>query len=540
LSWLATDRAAAAALPPISAGAGYAAINALNAASKYLAPGQRVVVVDRGYRWGGHWPDQYSYVRLHQGFRGYAVGERHWTIDRPDDHLATKDEILMYFDESIKNITAETGIEILELFGYEYSNDYTVTADTKVSFVARALVQGAADVAVTADRMINGRGFDLHPKRPLSFGPEVDARLHSLIPGEVASAEMQALMRYPQESPGLIVVVGSGKTAMDCMLKLAALGPDATRHVRCIAGRGTWFAIREVFSSPSGGSFMIEMMSRFDGTNGKEVLAAMGSRGFLHSPVQDPSSFQVGVCSRWEVELVQEQVLHPQSERVAKAHLVDVTAAADGPGTVLHMRPVSSQTDVSASTEAASDAAELVTMELPPGSFLINCTDQIGEHVNRFDPIVSEDGLVLSPQAALGFSGPSAHALTHAWYLGVLGDTWRALARMPATKDDKHNFGIATFFQLVFAVQTVCSLLPPELVANSPGLLVGGNGASSSDGNEEEDEGAKTLREMMQALARKMADLWPGRYDDEEQYSLQARSVLMGKIGTQSKTTARL
>jgi hypothetical protein len=203
------------------------------------------------------------------------------------------------------------------------------------------------------------------------------------------------------------------------------------------------------------------------------------------------------------------------------------------------MRPVSSQTNVSASTEAASDVAELVTMELPPNSFLINCTDQIGEHVNRFDPIVSEDALVLSPQAALGFSGPSAHALTHAWYLGVLGDTWRALARMPATKDDKHNFGIATFFQLVFAVRTVCTLLPPELVANSPGLLIG---ASSSDDNkeEEEEEAAKTLREMMQALARKMTDLWPGRYDDEEQYSLQARSVLMGKIGTQSKTTARL
>eukprot|EP01047_Picozoa_sp_COSAG01_P080654 COSAG01_NODE_15765_length_1302_cov_1.221945_2_plen_190_part_00 len=77
-------------------GAGYAAINAINAASKYLTPGQRVVVVDRGYRWGGHWPDQYSYVRLHQGFRSYAVGERPWTIDRPDNHLATKDEILMY------------------------------------------------------------------------------------------------------------------------------------------------------------------------------------------------------------------------------------------------------------------------------------------------------------------------------------------------------------------------------------------------------------------------------------------------------------
>ena len=36
-------------------GAGYAGINALNAASKYLQRGDRVIVVDRGQRWGGQW-----------------------------------------------------------------------------------------------------------------------------------------------------------------------------------------------------------------------------------------------------------------------------------------------------------------------------------------------------------------------------------------------------------------------------------------------------------------------------------------------------
>ena len=36
-------------------GAGYTGLGALDAATKYLSPGSRVVVVDRGYRWGGHW-----------------------------------------------------------------------------------------------------------------------------------------------------------------------------------------------------------------------------------------------------------------------------------------------------------------------------------------------------------------------------------------------------------------------------------------------------------------------------------------------------
>lgn len=34
-------------------GAGYAGINALNAAARYLKPGDRVVVVDRGVKFGG-------------------------------------------------------------------------------------------------------------------------------------------------------------------------------------------------------------------------------------------------------------------------------------------------------------------------------------------------------------------------------------------------------------------------------------------------------------------------------------------------------
>ena len=61
-------------------GAGYAAVNALNAASKYLSTGARVVVVDRGARWGGQWCEQYDYVRLHQPYEQFTAGERTWAI----------------------------------------------------------------------------------------------------------------------------------------------------------------------------------------------------------------------------------------------------------------------------------------------------------------------------------------------------------------------------------------------------------------------------------------------------------------------------
>jgi cation diffusion facilitator CzcD-associated flavoprotein CzcO len=54
-------------------GAGYAALNGLNAAAKYMNRGERVVVVDKRASWGGQWNDQYDFVRLHQP---YAIAWR--------------------------------------------------------------------------------------------------------------------------------------------------------------------------------------------------------------------------------------------------------------------------------------------------------------------------------------------------------------------------------------------------------------------------------------------------------------------------------
>ena len=355
----------------VLAGAGYAAINAFNAASKYMEPGQRVVVVDRGYRWGGHWPDQYSFVRLHQGFRSYTAGERKWSIDRPDSHLASKDEILMHFDEVVAKVVAETGIELVECFGFEYQNDYRVEHG-KVCFTAHALIDGAANVEVTADRMISGRGFDLHTKQPLSFNTNVDSRFHSLVPPDLGSGHVMAQIRYPSSTPGLIVVIGSGKTAMDCMIKLAELGESVTNRMRCISGRGTWFACREVFGSPSGGQHMLSMIDKFNGQNGKQVLREMADVGFLHSAMPDPSSFQVGVCSQWEVELVR-KVLTPIEERVHQAYLTDISVDPHSDGTILHLLPVSSDTSMDTLNGSVADG-QLVTMPLPAGSFIVNCT----------------------------------------------------------------------------------------------------------------------------------------------------------------------
>ena len=60
-------------------GAGYSGLNALDAAGAHLPEGARVIIVDKGARWGGHWAEQYSFVRLHTGHWVYTAGAREWS-----------------------------------------------------------------------------------------------------------------------------------------------------------------------------------------------------------------------------------------------------------------------------------------------------------------------------------------------------------------------------------------------------------------------------------------------------------------------------
>ena len=395
-------------------GAGYAGINALNAAARYLPKGARVVVVDRGGRWGGQWPGQYDYVRLHQPYEQFTAGEREWSISstKPAGHLASKQEILCHFDDVVAWAVEENDLQLITLFGYEYAG-HTVD-DGKVKLDAAPLLPGSPPVVVTADRLIKAGGFDIKIKEPLRFSST--ARVHTLSPVDVLSAKWNALMSYGSDAGAPIWVIGSGKTAMDTMYQLTRrLGPTRGR-LRCIAGRGTYFIRREAaftddwweLNKPgtrTGSDFFVDMLEMYDGTNEAEVYAEMQSKGFLHSPIDGPTNFLLGMCSTEEVETVR-AALSPQDQCVIKGHLMDIIDNEDdddggsSDGCLMKVRGVD---------------GTVFTRQLPTGSFVINCTDHIGLGTNFFDPVVSDDGLVLAPQMLCGFSGPSANHLTHAW-----------------------------------------------------------------------------------------------------------------------------
>jgi len=417
-------------------GAGYAGLNAYNAAAKYLPNGARVIVIDRGARWGGQWPETYGFVRLHQPHRMFTAGERRWSIHKPEAHLATKGEILNHFDDIVSMATSERDLELVELFRYQYEAPFRIEGD-RVCLTALPLEGGAPAIEVNAARMIDASGFDVAAKRPLTFSAP-PSRVHSLAPADLLSPRWTALMRYSADADKPIWVLGSGKTAMDAINHLAKHA-STRRRLFCVAGRGSWFLNRECLfpmdwwemhrpSLRTSTDHFIDMMELYDGKNEAEVYAAAERAGALHSPLDAPTSFSFGMCSTAEVENVR-ATLQPKVERVVRAHLVDVMPSDSDESVLLHLQP----TD--------GDESGRFVREIPAGSFIVNCTDNLAP-VDKVHPIIDESGLVCAPQALCCFSGPSADHVVHAWYLGTLGNMWKVMPRISFSLRDKHKVGL--------------------------------------------------------------------------------------------------
>jgi cation diffusion facilitator CzcD-associated flavoprotein CzcO len=229
-------------------GAGYAGINVLNAACPHLPDGARVVVVDRGTRFGGQWTDQYDFVRLHQPHETFTAHDREWAITKtkPKGHLASKTEILSHFEDIAAACIAEHNVELVTLFNYEYDGHAVEDGKVvlKVNPTSAAEPSGVAPVSIVTTHLFRAEGFNVTIKTPFVLsvpssptGP--GARVNSLCPADVLSAQWSALMRYSlPDTP--IYVIGSGKTAMDIIYHLSRREKSAAGRLHCIAGRGTW------------------------------------------------------------------------------------------------------------------------------------------------------------------------------------------------------------------------------------------------------------------------------------------------------------
>src|SRR5580704_14737665 len=186
-------------------GAGYAGLNGLNAAAKYLNKGDRVVFVDKSPTWGGQWTHQYDFVRLHQPYRMFTAGDQPWTLKRDASYLATRREVLAHLG-SVPAVSAGH-LEIRPLFGHAYSGHRVRDGHAEIDAKSLSNGDGApSTVRIRAKRLLKATGTDIEPLPPFP--------LSSTHVRSVGVSDPRLLTPEFLESEAPVYIIGSGKTAM--------------------------------------------------------------------------------------------------------------------------------------------------------------------------------------------------------------------------------------------------------------------------------------------------------------------------------------
>ena len=194
-----------------------------------------------------------DFVRLHQPYSIFTAGERAWAISgtKPKNHLASKREILAHFEDIINANIEEYGINLVPLFGYQYTTHSIVDGAVELTvqcmedrFKGAPFVPPSA-VHIRADRLIKAMGLNVQVKRPFAFTPAT--RVLSVCPADILTPSWNVYMRSECRNKP-IYFIGSGKTAMDCVYHLCRRDVEGLyqHRLHCIAGRGVQFMNRDM------------------------------------------------------------------------------------------------------------------------------------------------------------------------------------------------------------------------------------------------------------------------------------------------------
>jgi hypothetical protein len=412
-------------------GAGYAALNGLNAAAKYLAKGARVVVIDKNESWGGQWLHQYDFVRLHQPYRMFTAGDQPWALKRDPSYLASRREVLDHLG-SVPSISAGE-LEVEPLFGHTYRSHRV--QDGRVEVEVEPVAPGGRPRRVRAKRLLKGTGGQIEVLPPF--------KLSSTRVRTVAVSDPVLMSREFLESDAPVYVIGSGKTAMDTMRYLAQSRGARRRSLNIVIGSGMWFFLRDQLY-PSGvkriaqGTLAAETFLRaaelFDGQNESDVLATMAREKLMINVFGHAGNCRYGMLSLAERDEVLRSV-----DQVYRGHLVDVE------GRQMIVREGDQQRSVM----------------IAEGSWFINCTTHLKSLPH--EAVLQDDGLVCAPQFILGFSGTSAYYATHLWFRDGLAAIARDLYRIRLDVEPRLRFAPEVAVMVMANMMQVAPRLPSSI-----------------------------------------------------------------------------
>ena len=196
-------------------------------------PGAELVVVDRRPAPGGHWADVYPFVRLHSPSAYYGVDSLRLGADRIDAtgpnaglyERATAAELQHYFAEVVERLTATGRVTVL--LGHELLDDGTV----------RDLATDQTHEVEVRRRVVDAHYLEVSV--PATHTPSFE------IADDARFAPVH-LLDETWEQASSFTVLGSGKTALDAVLRLLENDVDPER-IRWVRPREAWFHDRTTF-----------------------------------------------------------------------------------------------------------------------------------------------------------------------------------------------------------------------------------------------------------------------------------------------------
>jgi hypothetical protein len=254
----------------------------------------RVAMVDRRHGVGGHWLDAYPFVRLHQASSFYGVpstplGGGRIQRTGPEAGLherATVSEICAYYGQILTDRMLGSGR--VEFFpGSEYVGDRQV-----VSRVSGARFEVPAHCRIVDARYLSP---DIPAATPPPFEVADGARVIPV--NDVVRVE---------STPSEFVIVGSGKTATDCIIWLLARGVDEDR-ICWVRPRDPWMLNRAVIQpDPAVYVAMVAdlMRAAADGTSLEDVFLRLEEAGIMLRIDRSvtPTMARAPTLGSWELE----------------------------------------------------------------------------------------------------------------------------------------------------------------------------------------------------------------------------------------------
>lgn len=417
-------------------GAGIAGLNALFAASRYLTPDDRVVLIDRKPAPGGMWTETYDYVRLHQPHRMFTAGNIDWQPRRPAAYLATKAEVLQHVAECLRRLRER--VTLVEYYAYELAAAEESAAAVELRFTA--CESGAPPLEVTAARCIKAFGFRVPQSAPL---PLASAQVTATAPDEIT---FDAQLANHADAP--VYVVGGGKTGMDTAHTLITRYPG--REIHLIVGRGTIFADRDKsfptgtgrwWGNPTTLAYFLDLCSRYDGDNADAIFEEFKATRAVHLPGTG-AQYLFGILSRAENDTIAAGITSCIND-----YLDDVVDSPTGP-------------------EIAFRSG--ARRSIPRGAIVVNCTGYVMREDYPYEPFLSAGGRVVSIQPTSGIhflTTFAAYFLVHLFFLGELGRLplyemdYQALLRK-----DKVAFPFAATTQVLYNIIVIMNAVPGRVM----------------------------------------------------------------------------